>query len=78
MYNTCSFITFKKEQIIFILCLLKSLNYCLKFFMNLDNFEEFDDLCRCHLLGEFFFRRRKKNFVDEKINFAGKKYFFTT
>ena len=31
------------------------------------------DLCRCHLHGEFFFRRRKKYFADEKLNFAGEK-----
>ena len=35
-------------------------------------------LCQCHLLDKFFFHRRKKNFADEKLNFAGEKYIFTT
>ena len=43
-----------------------------------DIFDDFDDFCQCHLLDEFFFRQRKKNFADEKLNFAGEKYIFTT
>ena len=47
-------------------------------FLSITCYNHLSDFCQCHLLGEFFFRRRKKNFDDEKLNFASEKYISTT
>ena len=42
----------------------------------IDDFADFDDFCRCHLLGEFFFRRRKKNSLAKSKISPAKTWFY--